>query len=136
MIVNGGKDDIKCDIKIKAGWLGYKSVQKYLGVIFTDDGVLKSDVTLFLEKKNKDVNVKLASFLTKNGDAPIPLKLKVVNACINSALTYGCETWGSFPLNSIEILQRKALRMILDVSRNTSNEIVYMESGFTILKIL
>ena len=86
---------------------------------------------MFIEKKKKDVNVKLASFLNKNDIAPISIKLKVVNACINSTLTYGCEAWGSIPLNSVEVLQRKALKMILDVRRNTPNEIVYIESGHT-----
>ena len=62
------------------------------------------------------------------------IKLKVVDACINSALTYGCESWGSTPLNTVEILQRKALRMILDVSKTTANEIVYVESGYGKLK--
>ena len=58
----------------------------------------------------------------------------MVNACVNSSLTYGCEAWGSCPLNTVEILQRKALKMILDVSRNTSNEMIYIESGRLPLK--
>ena len=119
---------------MKGGWLEYKKTQQYFGVIFTDTGVLKTDVHEFLEKKNKDVNVKLAGFLTSNEHAPIMIKLKVVNACINSALIYGCESWGSTPLNTVEILQRKALRMILDVSKTTANEIVYIESGYGKLK--
>ena len=131
MIINGGEEDLKSALRIDSGWLLYKVAQKYLGVMFSDTGVLKTDISLFLEKKKKDVNVKLASFLNKNVTAPIPIKLKVVNSCINSALTYGCEAWGSSPLNNVEILQRKALKMILDVRRNTPNEIVYTESGHT-----
>ena len=76
----------------------------------------------------------MASFLNKNKQAPLCVKLKVVDACINSALTYTCEAWGSTPLNSVEILQRKALKMILDVSRNTPNEIIYTETGYVPLK--
>ena len=34
-----------------------QELAKYLGTIFTDIGVLKSDISLFLEKKNKEVNV-------------------------------------------------------------------------------
>ena len=134
MIINRDKDDIKCDIKTKGGWLEYKNSQKYLGAIFTDTGIIMNDIKEFLERKNKDVNVKLASFLTNNEMAPITIKLKVVDACINSALTYGCETWGSSPLNMVEIMQRKALRMVLDVRKNTANDIIYTESGFTKLK--
>ena len=131
MVINGRENDLKCDLRIESGWLQYKASQKYLGVMISDTGVVKTDVALFIEKKKKDVNVKLASFLTKNDTAPISIKLKVVNACINSTLTYGCEAWGSTPLNTVEVLQRKALKMILDVRRNTPNEIVYIESGHT-----
>ena len=136
MIINGGNQELKCCIEVKSGWLQYNSTQKYLGVLFSDTGILKHDVSLFLEKKTKEVNVKFASFLRKNEDAPVSVKLKVVDACINSALTYGCEAWGSCPLNSIEILQRKALKMVLGISRNTSNEILYIESDFRPLKPL
>ena len=129
LIINGRENDLKCDLKIDSGWLQYKTSQKYLGVIISDTGILKIDLSLFLEKKKKEVNVKLASFLIKHDTAPLSVKLKVVNACVNSALTYGCEAWGSTPLNTVEVLQRKALKMILDVRRNTPNEIVYIESG-------
>ena len=131
MFINGKQNDLKCDLKIGTGWIQYKRSQKYLGVIFSDTGLLKTDMILFLDKKKKKVNVKLASFLTKNYLAPISVKLKVVNACINSALTYGCEAWGSTPLNNVEILQRKALKMNLGVRKNTPNEIIYIESGHT-----
>ena len=135
MIINGKKEiDIKCPLRLTSGWLQYKASQTYLGSIFTDTGILKADLSLFLEKKNKEVNVKLASFLNQNEYAPISVKLKVVNACINSALTYGCEAWGSCPLNIIETLQRKALKMVLGIKTNTPNEIVYIESGCAPLK--
>ena len=94
LIINGGPEDVKCNLKLKSGWLIYNAVQKYLGGIFTDTGSVSIDVDLFLKQKTKEVNVKLASFLLKNEYAPISVKLKVVNACINSAILYGCESWG------------------------------------------
>ena len=135
-IINPGAGDIRCHLKLNSGWLKYKSEQKYLGAIFTDTGSVKIDVKLFLDKKSKEVNVKLARFLVKNEFAPVSVKLKVVNACINAALTYSCEAWGSCPLNTVEILQRKALKLILNVSSSTPNEIVYIESGYQTLKPL
>ena len=45
-------------------------------------------------KKNKQVNVKLANFMTKNPYVPIAVKLKVVKAGINSAFTFVCEGKG------------------------------------------
>lgn len=95
---------------------------------------MSKDIDSFLKQKTKEVNVKLASFLIKNELAPLSVKLKVVEACINSSLLYGCESWGSCPLQSIEILQRKAIKMVLDVAKSTPNEIVYIESGFHSLK--
>ena len=82
----------------------------------------------------KDVNVKLARFLVKNENAPLSVKLEVVNACINSALLYGCETWSNTNTNTVETLQRSAVKMVLNVSRNTPNEIVYLESGLQNLR--
>ena len=95
--------------------------------MFSDTGLIKHDINLFIKMKSKEINVKLGSFLRKNEFAPIHVKLKVVNACINSALMYGCEAWGNFPLNPVEVLQRKALKMVLGLSRSTSNEILYTE---------
>ena len=123
-IINGMKEDVKCHLKLRSGWLKYNSVQKYLGVIFTDSGSLNNDVSLFLKQKTKEINVKFASFHIKNEYAPIAVKLQVVEACINSSLLYGCELWGSCPLSSAEILQRKALKMVLDICKCTPNEFI------------
>ena len=113
MVINGTQADFKCKLKLKCGSLAYKKSQKYLGVMFSETGVLKDDIPLFMADKNKQVFVKLANFLLRNQFAPIVIKLKVVKACVNASLTYGCETWGSSPLNNIEVLQRKALKMVL-----------------------
>ena len=134
MIINGKTNDTRCHLKIESGWLEYKTSHKYLGAIFNDLGNLREDVTTFLDKKHKDVNVKLANFMNKNQLAPIMMKLKVVNACVNSSLTYGCETWGNCPLNKIETLQRKALKIALGIRTNVPNDILYSESGFLPLK--
>ena len=52
------------------------------------------------------------------------VKLKVVKACVNSSLIYACEIWGNWPLNNVEVLQRKALKLMLNVYNNTPCEIV------------
>ena len=108
----------------------------FLGVIFSDTGIIKHDISLFIADKNKQVFVKLANFLLRNQFAPIVIKLKVVKACVNASLTYGCEAWSSSPLNSIEVMQRKALKMVLKIYNNTPSEIVYLESGCMPLKPL
>ena len=135
LIINPmSEEDMKCYLKLKNGWLKYKSCQKYLGVLISDSGILKDDIDAFLKDKNKDVIIKLANFMRKNEHAPIVAKLNVVNACVNSSLTYGCEAWSSSSLNSIEVLQRKALKLALNIKNSTANEITYIESGFKPLK--
>ena len=44
-------------------------------------------------------------------------------------LTYGCEVWGHYNLNAVELLYRGHLKRILQVSKYTSNSIVYGELG-------
>ena len=105
--------DLKCSLKLKNSYLEYKNAQKYLGVYITDSGVIKDDIDTFVKYKNGDVSIMLANFMRKNEHSPIVAKLKVVAACVNSSLTYGCEAWSSSSLTSIEVLQRKALKTAL-----------------------
>ena len=134
MIINQSSDDKRCDLKLEKGWLQYSKCHKYLGVIISHSGSLKDDINEFVKDKNKDVSVKLTNFIRKNTYAPICVKLNVVKACVNSSLTYGCETWSSSCFNNIEVLQRTALKIALNIKKNTSNEILYIESGFKPLK--
>ena len=105
-------------------------------MLITDSGNIKDDVSAFLNHKNKDVCIKLANLMRKNAQAPITVKFRVLEACVNSSLTYSCETWGSSPLNNVEVLQRKALKITLNIKYNISNEIAYTESGFKPLKAM
>ena len=58
--------DTKCDLNLKSALLHYTSHHKYLGIIITDSGDIKTDVSAFVDDKNKQVNIKLANFMTKN----------------------------------------------------------------------
>ena len=73
--------------------------------------------------------MKFANVMTKDADARVLVKLKVVNACVNSSLTYSCETWGNYPLSKVEVQQRKSLKIALDVKSSVPNEIIYIESN-------
>ena len=52
----------------------------------------------------------------------------MLNACINSSITYGCEAWSYGNFSPVNILHRKAIKMILGVRQNISNSIIYTES--------
>ena len=56
------------------------------------------------------------------------VKLDVLDTCVSSALTYGCETWGSY-VNEAELCYRSGLKTALNVRQNLNNEIVYIETG-------
>ena len=62
------------------------------------------------------------------------VKLKIVEVCINASIIYSCESWGNCPINQLESLQRKALKIALSVKQNSANEVVYGESGFIPIK--
>ena len=60
---------------------------------------MKSVMTLPVNDKAKHV-LKFITFLKKNYNMPFSLKKRVAEACIVSALTYGCESW--LTANSIQ----------------------------------
>ena len=134
MIINPKKLDYRVNIKLKSGWLSYKKSVVYLGVIISDIGVLHEDLVSHVAEKSKSVYIKLANFIRNNPFAPVTVKLKILKACLESSLLYGCETWGSSSLQKVETLYRKAIKITLSMSNRTPTEIVYIESGLAQLK--
>ena len=67
--------------------------------------------------------------MRKNKYCPVWIKLKVLNTCVNSSLTYGCETWANHSIEPIEKLHRKGLKIALGVRDNTPSDILYTETG-------
>ena len=65
-ILNPKRGDRKTSLQLKEGMLKYKSVQDYLGVIVTDGGVLKHDITKFIREKRSNVLIKFINFCSKN----------------------------------------------------------------------
>ena len=94
----------------------------------TDGGSLKKDVQRYVDKKRANVSVKYTNFCKTNRNAPLHVKLDVLDTCVSTALTYGCETWGSH-CNEAELCYRTGLKTALNVRQCLNNEIVYIESG-------
>ena len=67
---------------------------------------------------------------------PIDIVLDLFDKMILPILLYGCEIWGFENLESIEIFYRKFLKYILKVNRQTTNCMVYGETGRTPLKVI
>ena len=128
LIINPKSQDRKSSILLDSGVLKYKSSFEYLGVIISDTGVLKQDVKSYLDKKSFNVTVKFTNFCKTNKNAPLHVKLDVLDKCVTSSLLYGCETWGNY-VNDVESCYRSGLKTALNVRQNLNNEIVYVESG-------
>ena len=128
LIINPKENDIKSTIVLSAGVLKYNSEIEYLGVFVTDGGSLKNDVQCFVNKKRANVSIKYTNFCKTNRNAPLHVKLDVLDTCVSAALTYGCETWGSH-CNEAELCYRTGLKTALNVRQCLNNEIVYIESG-------
>ena len=62
--------------------------------------------------------------------------LDLFDKMILPILLYGCEIWGFENLESIEIFYRKFLKYILKVNRQTTNCMVYGETGRTPLNVI
>ena len=77
-IINPKKTDRKVRLQLSQGYLKYKSIQEYLGVIITDGGVLKHDVSKFIRDKRSNILIKFINFVNKNFLAPLGVKLAVI----------------------------------------------------------
>ena len=127
-ILNPKEADRKTSLELKEGMLKYKSVQDYLGVIVTDGGVLKHDITRFIREKRSNVLVKFTNFCSKNFLAPLRIKLDVLDSCVATSLLYASETWWNYG-KEVEVIYRNGLRSALGLRSNVNNEILYIESG-------
>ena len=128
MIINGKDNDVKCDLKLDSGKFEYCSEYVYLGAVISDTGSIAYDIERYVDLKRANVTIKFNNFLRKNFLAPLSIKLKVLDICVTSSLTYGCETWGTATVNSIEVPYRLGLKRSLSIRETTNTEIVYIEA--------
>ena len=135
MIINAKPEDLKTGILLKNGILEYKSKLKYLGVFISDTGKIKEDVLYFVNSKRSNLTIKFGNFCRKNFLAPLLIKLKVLNTCVNASVTYACETWGVAKIKEVETMFRQGIKSALSVRESVNNEIVYVESGERPLEI-
>ena len=129
MIINAKDGDVKCDIKLDSGKFEYCSEYVYLGAVITDTGSITVDIERYVNLKRANVTIKFNNFLRKNFIAPLSIKLKVLDICVTTSLTYGCETWGTATVNSIEVAYRMGLKRSLSIRETTNTEIVYIEAN-------
>ena len=134
MVMNGSDDDC---LPIQLSDIIVKLCDKYLylGSIYTSDGSAVSSLRAQASDKRKQLN-KLLIFLKVNKDMPFPVKRKVVEACFNSSLLYGCESWLNVNLKPMEVLYMSAVRALLGVRQSMPSEICLIEAGMLPLSTL
>ena len=135
MIINAKEADLKCDIELHTGKFEYCQQYVYLGAVISDTGSITYDIERYVEQKRANVTIKFNNFLRKNFLAPLAIKLNVLDVCVTTSLTYGCETWGTALVNSIEVAYRQGLKRALSIRETVNTEIVYIEANRTPLSI-
>ena len=134
MVINGIAEDkeplIFNNLSIK-----YCNMYIYLGSPFTSDGLLTSVVKAHAQEKMADFH-KFISFIDKNSDMPFIVKKRVFDACLLSAILYGCESWLNGDLKPVCKIYNWALKCLLGVRPTTCNDLCYIETGYASLKAI
>ena len=97
LIINGKNEDVKCKIQIQNGTLEYKNILSYLGAFISDTGRIRNDTNELIKEKRSELIIKFTIFLcTKLPSTNYSVKLAVLQACVLSSITYGCEIWEDY----------------------------------------
>ena len=131
-----GKRPIRLKTHVGIVNVTHCSQYTYLGSIFTSDGKVSSAIDKHADTRINALN-KLVRFLDINESAPFLVKKCVVDACFASSLLYGCESWlGIKPSRRIKTMYMKAIRMLLGVRQQISEDVCLIESGYPSLEAL
>ena len=133
MCVNS-KDDadnepiITNNITLKSSWS-----EVYLGSVITRSTKLVHDVEADIKHRHVNI-IKFYAFLRSNRNAPVDIKLKVLESCIVSSLLHNAETWADSKIERLEVLHRRMLKSILGVRMTTCSEFLHIELGVPSVK--
>ena len=115
--------------------ISYTKSYVYLGAVFTDDGRISTSISSHCNLKSKQV-VKLINFLSKNKQAPFPVKKKVFDAAFMSSILYSGESWLNSPIQVINTMFMSAIKCLLGVRSTTANDLCLIESGYPPVKYI
>ena len=102
-IVINGEDNDRCDFILENGNIKHKKFITLLGTQLHESGKFNDNLELHMRNRYLAVH-KFYNFLRTNKLAPIPVKLKVLRACVMSAMLHNCETFGKCSLKKLESL--------------------------------
>ena len=113
-------------MKINDVILKHVTEEVYLGSVITSSNKLVNDVLADIKLRQISV-VKFFAFLKSNKNAPISIKLKVLDACVISFILHNAETWADSRIERLEVIYRRMLKAILGVRITTCSEMLYVE---------
>ena len=128
MVINGSCS-IKNPIAVHRLVIKHCDIYTYLGSPFTSDGSISSAIKVHAQEKMAHFH-KFISFIEKNNDLPFIIKKRVFDACLTSAILYGCESWFNGDLKPVSKIFNWALKHMLGVRRTTCNDVCYIEAGY------
>ena len=112
IVINPKKSSDRMNVQLENGFLKCCRKFVYLGVVVSDSGSIKEDVKMYLDKKRSNVFIKFSNFCKINRNAPLSVKLEVLEKCVSSSLLYGSETWGS-NTQEVEVIYRSGIKIAL-----------------------
>ena len=127
IVINGDEND-KRDFVLPYGVVKHVDYVTLLGSQLAESGNLEDDLNYHMKNRYQAVS-KFYNFIRTNKLAPSSVKLKVLNACVVTALLHNCETFGNKLPRDLESLYHTLIKTCLNVRRNTPNDLVIIESG-------
>lgn len=134
MVINGNFTD-KENIHLHRLVIKHCDIYTYLGSPFTSDGCISSAIKIHAQEKMAHFH-KFIAFIEKNNDLPFIIKKRVFDACLISAILYGCESWFNGDVKPISKMYNWALKHMLGVRRTTCNDVCYLESGYVPVNVI
>ena len=84
LIINAKNETLKTNIVLQSVFLKYKQCFEYLGILISDNGSLTKDVQAFVVQRRSNISIKYSNFCKKNRNAPLCVKLNVLDICVSS----------------------------------------------------
>ena len=134
IVINGSIED-KVDFVLPNGSIRNVEYVTLLGSQISCTGKLKYDLDLHMKKRFHSIG-KFYNFLRNNKLAPISVKLKVLEACVCSALLHNCETFADKIPDDLEKMYISLIKSSLGVRKNAPNLLVLIESNMRSIQSL
>ena len=127
-------DPVRDDMLLSNGSTIYPALNDehlYLGMWFIASAEIIQQILCNFRHRAFNIK-KFGEWLDINAMTPVNIKICVLDACMFAAYLYGCECW-SLSVDEVKekilAIERKMLKMILQVKPSTPDQLIYVELG-------